>query len=109
MELHIRGNPILAAGFLAILKYRNHGVPAKVAIIGNKVLVNDLFNFQAKRLSVLRFGINPFTCLKWESVFGGVFFQNFLKNYLNAKKAAYFKFEVNRRRVEIFIFMMYNM
>mgnify|MGYP004524400617 CR=1 FL=1 len=64
MELHIRGNPILAAGFLAILKYRNHGVPAKVAIIKNKVLVNDLFNFQAKRFPILRFGINPFTCLK---------------------------------------------
>ena len=76
MELHIRGNPILTAGFLAILKYRNHGVPAKVAIIGNKVLVNDLFNFQVKRLPFSWFGINPFTCLKWESVFwGGCFFK----------------------------------
>ena len=47
---HIRGNLILIAGVLAILKKRNHGVPAKVAIIRNKVLVNDLFNFQVKRL-----------------------------------------------------------
>lgn len=41
--------------------------------------------------------------------FWGVFFQNFLNIFLNAKKAAYYKFKVNRRRVEIFIFMMYNM
>ena len=47
---HIRSNLILITGVLAILKYRNHGVPAKVAIIRNKVLVNDLFNFQVKRL-----------------------------------------------------------
>uniref|UniRef100_UPI001AD80D68 hypothetical protein n=1 Tax=Coprococcus catus TaxID=116085 RepID=UPI001AD80D68 len=56
-------NPILIAGVLAILKYRNHGVPAKVAIIRNKVLVNDLFNFQVKRLPVLLSGMNPFTHL----------------------------------------------
>ena len=60
---HIRGNLILIAGVLAILKYRNHGVPAKVAIIRNKVLVNDLFNFQAKRLPFLLSGMNPFTHL----------------------------------------------
>jgi hypothetical protein len=30
-------------------------------------------------------------------------------NFLKIKKAACFKFEVNRWRVEIFIFMMYNM
>lgn len=30
-------------------------------------------------------------------------------NFFENKKAACFKFEVNRRRVEIFIFMMYNM
>lgn len=41
--------------------------------------------------------------------FWGVFFQNFLNIFLNAKKAAYYKFKVNRRRVEMFIFMMYNM
>ena len=60
---HIRSNLILIAGVLAILKYRNHGVPAKVAIIRNKVLVNDLFNFQAKRLPFLLSGMNPFTHL----------------------------------------------
>jgi hypothetical protein len=60
---HIRGNLILIAGVLAILKYRNHGVPAKVAIIRNKVLVNDLFNFQVKRLPFLLSGMNPFTHL----------------------------------------------
>ena len=60
---HIRGSLILIAGVLAILKYRNHGVPAKVAIIRNKVLVNDLFNFQAKRLPFLLSGMNPFTHL----------------------------------------------
>ena len=60
---HIRGNLILITGVLAILKYRNHGVPAKVAIIRNKVLVNDLFNFQAKRLPFLLSGMNPFTHL----------------------------------------------
>ena len=55
--------PATVAGVLAILKYRNHGVPAKVAIIRNKVLVNDLFNFQAKRLPFLLSGMNPFTHL----------------------------------------------
>ena len=60
---HIRSNLILITGVLAILKYRNHGVPAKVAIIRNKVLVNDLFNFQAKRLPFLLSGMNPFTHL----------------------------------------------
>ena len=49
---HIRGNLILIAGVLAILKYRNHGVPAKVAIIRNKVLVNELFNFSSEKASV---------------------------------------------------------
>ena len=57
---HNRGNLILITGVLAILKSRNHGVPAKVAIIRNKVLVNDLFNFQAKRLPFLLSGMNPF-------------------------------------------------
>ncbi len=90
MELHIRGNLILAAGFLAILKCRNHGVPAKVAIIRNKVLVNDLFNFQAKRLPFSWFGINPFTCLKWESVFGGGIFSKFLKKLFERKKSRLF-------------------
>lgn len=60
---HIRSNLILITGVLAILKYRNHGVPAKVVIIRNKVLVNDLFNFQAKRLPFLLSGMNPFTHL----------------------------------------------
>lgn len=60
---HIRGNLILIAGVLAILKCRNHGVPAKVAIIRNKVLVNDLFSFQAKRLPFLLSGMSPFTHL----------------------------------------------
>ena len=43
---HIRGNLILIAGVLAILKYRNHGVPAKVAIIRIKVLTTCVFNCQ---------------------------------------------------------------
>ena len=60
---HIRSNLILITGVLAILKYKNYGVPAKVAIIRNKVLVNDLFNFQAKRLPFLLSGMNPFTHL----------------------------------------------
>ena len=48
----------------------------KVAkIIRNKVLVNDLFSCQStsERLPFSWFGITPFTCLKWESVFGGCF------------------------------------
>lgn len=35
--------------------------------------------------------------------------QKFFNFFLKIKKAACFKFEVNRWRVEIFIFMMYNM
>ena len=65
----------------------------KVAkIIRNKVLVNDLFSCQStsERLPFSWFGINPFTCLKWESVFGGAFFKNFLKIFLEIKKSRLF-------------------
>ena len=75
---HIRGNLLLIPGVLAVLQRRSHGVPDKVAkIIRNKVLVTCIFNFQgtSERLPFLSFGINPFTCLKWESVFGGCFFK----------------------------------
>ena len=73
-----RGNLLLIPGVLAVLQCRSHGVPDKVAkIIRNKVLVNDLFSCQStsERLPFSWFGINPFTCLKWESVFGGCFFK----------------------------------
>ena len=43
-----------------------------------------------KELTFSWFGINPFICLKWESVFWGVFFQNFLKKFYANKKVAYF-------------------
>ena len=43
---HIGCNPILITGVLAILKYRNHGVPAKVAIIKIKVLTTCVFSYQ---------------------------------------------------------------
>ena len=87
-----RGNLLLIPGVLAVLKCRSHGVPDKVAkIIRIKVLVNDLFSCQStsERLPFSQFGINPFTCLKWESVFWGVFFQNFLNKFFANKKAAY--------------------
>ncbi|MGN1398988.1 MAG: hypothetical protein ACI4WG_03210, partial [Erysipelotrichaceae bacterium] len=67
---------LLIPGVLAVLQCRSHGVPNKVAkIIRIKVLVNDLFSCQStsERLPFSWFGINPFTCLKWESVFGGCF------------------------------------
>ena len=82
---HIRGNPILIAGVLAILKKKNYGVPAKVAIIRNKVLVNDLFNFQAKRLPFLLSGMNPFTHLDkgvWNAHPKSPLFQKFFKKFL---------------------------
>ena len=38
----------------------------------------------------------------------GVFFQNFLKKIFANKKVAYFpRIEVNRRRVELFMFLVY--
>ena len=84
----------------------------KVAkIIRNKVLVNDLFSCQStsERLPFSWFGINPFTCLKWEGVFGGCFFKISWKNFLQTKKPPIFLvIEVNRRRVEIFIILVYN-
>ena len=102
-----RGNLLLIPGVLAVLQGRSQGVPDKVAkFIRNKVLVTCVFSFQStsERLPFSWFGINPFTCLKWESVFGGVFFQNFLNIFLNAKKPPIFlKLEVNRRLIEMFI------
>ena len=71
-----RGNLLLIPGVLAVLQCKSLGVPDKVAkIIRNIVLVNDLFSCQSisERLPFSWFGINPFTCLKWESVFGGCF------------------------------------
>lgn len=65
-------------GVLAVLQGRSQGVPDKVAkFIRNKVLVTCVFGFQStsERLPFSWFGINPFTCLKWESVFGGCFFK----------------------------------
>ena len=73
-----RSNLLLIPGILAVLQCRSLGVPDKMAkIIRIKVLVNDLFSCQStsERLPFSRFGINPFTCLKWESVFGGCFFK----------------------------------
>ena len=111
-----RGNLLLIPGVLAVLQCRSLGVPDKVAkIIRNKVLVNDLFSCQStsERLPFSWFGINPFTHLDK----GGQnahpkspLFQKFLeKIFLNEKKPPIFiKIEVNRRRVEIFIILMYN-
>ena len=73
-----RGNLLLIPGVLAVLQGRSQGVPDKVAkFIRNKVLVTCVFSFQStsERFPILRFGINSFTCLKWESVFGGCFFK----------------------------------
>ena len=73
-----RGNLLLIPGVLAVLQGRSQGVPDKVAkFIRNKVLVTCVFSFQStsERLPFSWFGINPFTCLKWESVFGGCFFK----------------------------------
>ena len=53
-------------------------------------MVYSVVKIQVKGLTFSWLGINPFTCLKWESVFGGVFFQNFLKIFLLTKKATYF-------------------
>ena len=86
---HIRSNLILITGVLAILKYKNYGVPAKVAIIRNKVLVNDLFNFQAKRLPFLLSGMNPFTHLDkgvWNAHPKSPLFRKFFKKFLEIKK-----------------------
>ena len=77
---HIRSNLILITGVLAILKYKNYGVPAKVAIIRNKVLVNDLFHFQAKRLPFLLSGMNTF-----HHIFS--FEPKIISYYENGKKA----------------------
>jgi len=79
-ECHRRnsGNLLLILGILAVLQGRSQGVPDKVAkFIRNKVLVTCVFSFQStsERLPFSWFGINPFTCLKWESVFGGCFFK----------------------------------
>ena len=108
-----RGNLLLIPGVLAVLQCRSHGVPDKVARINRiKVLVNDLFSCQStsERLPLSQFGINSFTCLKWESVFGGYFFKISWINFLQIKKPPiYLLIEVNRRRVEIFIVLVYNM
>lgn len=79
-ECHRRnsGNLLLILGILAVLQGRSQGVPDKVAkFIRNKVLVTCVFSFQStsERLPFSWFGINPFTCLKWESVFWGCFFK----------------------------------
>ena len=52
-------------------------------------MIYSVVKIQVKGLTFSWFGINPFICLKWESVFGGVFFQNFLKKFFYNKKAAY--------------------
>ena len=108
---HNRGNLLFISGVLAILKFRSFGVPDKVAIIRNKVLVTCIFSFQSssERLPILWFGINPFHLFELGERFWGGVFSKFLKYFFERKKAAYYKFKVNRRRVEIFIFMMYNM
>ena len=88
-----RGNLLLIPGVLAVLQGRSQGVPDKVAkFIRNKVLVNDLFSCQStsKRLPFSWFGINPFTCLKWESVFLGGVFSKFLKYFFERKKSRLF-------------------
>ena len=63
---------ILARSVSEVLAY-----PIRWLIIRTKVLVNDLFSCQntSERLPFSWFGINPFTCLKWEGVFGGCFFK----------------------------------
>ena len=111
-----RGNLLLIPGVLAVLQCRSLGVPDKVAkIIRNKVLVNDLFSCQntSERLPFSHFGINPFTHLDK----GGqnahpkspLFQKFFEKIFLNEKKPPIFLVtEVNRRRVELFIFLVYN-
>ena len=113
---HNRGNLLLIPGVLAVLQCRSLGVPDKVAkIIRNKVLVNDLFSCQntSERLPFSHFGINPFTHLDK----GGqnahpkspLFQKFFEKIFLNEKKPPIFLVtEVNRRRVEIFIVLVYN-
>ena len=74
----IRCSLTLLPGILACSIIRGLGVPDKVAkFIRNKVFVTCVFSFQStsERLPFSWFGINPFTCLKWESVFGGCFFK----------------------------------
>lgn len=53
-------------------------------------MIYSVVKIQVKGLTFSWFGINPFICLKWECVFWGVFFQNFLKKFYANKKAAYF-------------------
>ena len=106
-----RSNLLLIPGVLAVLQCRSLGVPDKVAkIIRNKVLVNALFSCQStsERLPFSWFGINPFTCLKWESVFGGCFFKISRKNFFAKKSRLSHCYQRKRRRVEIFIILMYN-
>ena len=76
-------------------------------------MIYSVVKIQVKGLTFLWFGINPFTHLDK----GGQnahpkspLFQKFLeKIFLNEKKPPIFiKIEVNRRRVEIFIILMYN-
>ena len=94
---------------------RSYGVPDNVAIIRIKVLATCIFNFQSpnERLPILWFGINPFTHLDK----GGQnahpkspLFQKILENiFLETKKPPIsLVIEVNRRRVEIFIILVYN-
>ena len=74
----IRCSLTLLPGILACSIIRGLGVPDKVAkFIRNKVFVTCVFSFQntSERLPFSWFGINPFICLKWESVFGGCFFK----------------------------------
>ena len=113
---HNMGNPLFISGVLAILKFRSFGVPDKVAkFIRNKVLVTCVFSFQStsERLPFSWFGINPFTHLDK----GGQnahpkspLFQKILENiFLETKKPPIsLVIEVNRRRVEIFIILVYN-
>ena len=85
---HNRGNLLFISGVLAILKFRSPGVPDKVAIIRNKVLVTCIFSFQSsnERLPILWFGINPFTCLNWERHFAPPLSKNFSTFFENKKK-----------------------
>ena len=76
-------------------------------------MIYSVVKIQVKGLTFLWFGNNPFTHLDK----GGQnahpkspLFQKFLENiFLETKKPPIFlEIEVNRRRVELFIFLVYN-
>ena len=49
-------------------------------------MIYSVVKIQVKGLTFSWFGINPFICLKWESVFGGCFFKISWKNFMQTKK-----------------------